>query len=57
MSYCLDQIVDIDGRRLHFALKTALMCHVCHYQIIQQARMMAGYACQPDNSTVVSLTA
>jgi hypothetical protein len=57
MSYCLDQIIDIHGRRLHFALKTALMCHVSHYQIIQQARVTAGCACQPDDLTVVSLTA
>jgi hypothetical protein len=57
MSYCLDQIVDIDGCRLHFASKTTLMCHVCHYKIIQQARMMADYACQPDDLTVVTQTA
>jgi hypothetical protein len=44
MSYCLDETVDIGGRHLHFASKTVLMCHVCHYQIIQQARVMAGYA-------------
>ncbi len=56
MSYCLDQIVDIHGRCLHFASKTALMCHVRHYQIIQQACVTAGYACQPDDLTVVSLT-
>jgi hypothetical protein len=43
MSYCLDKIVDFNSRHLHFALKTALMCHVRHYQIIQQACMTAGY--------------
>jgi hypothetical protein len=57
MSYCLDQIFDIDGHCLHFASKTALMCHVRHYQIIQQAHVMAGYECQPDGLTVVTPTA
>jgi hypothetical protein len=57
MSYCSDQIVDIDGCHFHFALKTALMCHVRHYQIIQQAGVTAGYTCQPDDLTVVTPTA
>jgi hypothetical protein len=53
MSNCLDQIVVINGRRLHFASKTVLICHARHYQIIQQARVMAGYTCQPDDSIVI----
>jgi hypothetical protein len=44
MSYCLDEIVDINRCHLHFASKTVLMCHIRHYQIIQQARVTAGYA-------------
>jgi hypothetical protein len=56
MSYCLEQIVDCDRQRLHFAPKTALMCHVHHYQIMQQARLMASHPCQPDDWTVVSPT-
>jgi hypothetical protein len=31
MSYCLEQIVNVDGQCLHFASKTALMCHVHHH--------------------------
>jgi hypothetical protein len=57
MSYCLEQIIDIDRPRLHFALKEVLMCHVCHYLTSEQARLKASQACQPDNLPVVSLTA
>jgi hypothetical protein len=57
MSYCLEQIVDINRQRLHFASKTVLMCHVCHHQTMQQTRLTASQPCQPDDSTGVSLTA
>jgi hypothetical protein len=57
MSYCLEQIVNVDGRCLHFAFKTLLMCHVRHHQTMQQACLTASQPCQPDDSTVVSPTA
>jgi hypothetical protein len=56
MSYCLGQIVNINGQCLHFSSKTALMCHVRHYQIMQQACLTASQPCQPDDLTVVSPT-
>ena len=57
MSYCLEQIVNIDRQCLHFAATTALMCHICHHQATQQARLTASHPCQPDDSTAVSLIA
>ncbi len=32
------------------------MCHVRHYQIMQQAHLTASQPCQPDDLTVVSST-
>jgi hypothetical protein len=57
MSYCLEQIVNIDGRCLHIASKEALMCHVHHHITLEQAHFTASQPCQPDNLPVVSLTA
>jgi hypothetical protein len=45
MSCCLEQIVDIYGHCLHFVSKTALMCHVNHYQIMQQSSLTASQPC------------
>jgi hypothetical protein len=46
---CLEQIVDIVRQRLHFASKTALMCHIHHHQTMQQACLTASQPCQPDD--------
>jgi hypothetical protein len=39
MIYCLEQIINIDRHCLNFASKDALMCHVCRYTTLEQARL------------------
>ena len=57
MSYCLEQIDNIDGRCLHFVPKEALVCHVCYYISLEQACLTASQPCHPDNLPVVYPTA
>jgi hypothetical protein len=57
MSYCLEEIIDVNGQSLHFASKAGLMCQIHHHQPTQRARLMASQPCQLDDSTVVSLIA
>jgi hypothetical protein len=54
MQYCLEEIVDNDGQCLYFALEAELMCHVNHYQITQQAHLMASQLGQPETCVLTT---